>query len=153
MDIEINPRSYGKMYLRHLYDNLSCLPSGTPAEWDRKLKEFDPELSLRFGYLSKRFLIFYDHHGVLSTIDSFAQSESFCDTFARVRFNSILNKRAIKQLRKDINEAEQKRQDYDIDQCGEEIGIEVEHGTKNKLINDDVDAFAPERPSLGGVML
>ena len=153
MNIEINPHSLGKMYLRHLYDNLSCLPSGTPTEWDKKLKEFDPELSLRFGLVSKRFLIFYNHHGALSTIDSFAQNESFREAFARVRFNSTLNKRALKKLRKDINDAEQKRQAYDIDQCGEEIGIEVYHGTRRRLINDNVDAFAPEKPSLGGVML
>ena len=56
-------------------------------------------------------------------------------------------------MRKDLNAAEQKRQDYEIDQCGEEMGIEVHQGTKRRLINDDVDAFAPEKPSLGGVML
>ena len=56
-------------------------------------------------------------------------------------------------MRKELNEAEQKRQRYDIDQCGEEIGIEVLQGTKRRLINDSVDAFAPEKPSLGGVIL
>lgn len=139
--------------MRDLYDNYTCLPSGTPTKWDRKLKQFDPELSLRFDYKSKRFLIFYDHHGALSVIRSFAQNESFYKAFANVKHNSTLNTRNLRQMRKDLNAAEQKRQDYEIDQCGEEMGIEVHQGTKRRLINDDVDAFAPEKPSLGGVML
>lgn len=153
MNIELSPRSANKMHLRHLYDNYTCLPSGTPTEWDKRLKRFDPELFLRFDYKSKRFLIFYDHQGALSVIRSFAQKESFHKEFANVKHNSTLNTKKLVQMRKDLNAAEQKRQNYEIDQCGEEIGIEVHHGTKRRLINDNVDAFAPEKPRVGGVML
>lgn len=152
-DIIISPRSSANLQLRYLYDNLSCLPSGTPTEWDRKLKEFDPELSLRFGYLSKRFLIFYDHHGELSVVRSFGQNESFHKAFANVKHNSLMNSRALKQMREDFDEAEEKRQNYDIDQCGEEMGVELHHATRRRVVNDNVDAFAPEKPGLGGVML
>jgi len=153
MNIQISQLSNNKMQLRYLYNNYTCLPSGTPTEWDNKLKEFDPELSLRFNYISRRFLIFYDHHNTLSVINSFGQHESFYKAFENVKHNSTLNTRKLIEMRKELNDAELKRQNYEIDQCGEEMGIEVHQGTKRRLINDDVDAFAPEKPSLGGVMI
>ena len=153
MDVELSQRSSNRMHLRHLYENYSSLPSGTPTEWDKMLKRFDPELFLRYGHISKKFLIFYDHHNILSVIRSFGQNESFGKAFANVRHNSTLNKRKLIQMRKELNEAEQKRQRYDIDQCGEEIGIELHHATRRRLINDNVDAYAPEKPSLGGIIL
>jgi len=128
------------------------LPSGTPEHWDKLLKDFDPHLSLRLSHATGRFLIFYDIHGEISVINSFAKNESFGKTFANVRFNSTLNKKELKQMRKELNEAEQKRQDYDLDQCGEELGIEIHQGTKRRLINDTVDVNI-DKPRLGGVMI
>ena len=90
---------------------------------------------------------------MLSVIRSFGQNESFGKAFANVRHNSTLNTRALIQMRKDLDDAENKRQRYDIDQCGEEMGIELHHATRRRVINDTVDAFAPEKPSLGGVIL
>lgn len=153
MDFEIGQHSQAKMRLRRLYNNHYYLPSGTPTEWDKKLKEFDPELSLRCGHVSGRFLIFYDHHGELTTVHSFSRNESFGRAFLNVKHNSLMNSRALIQMRKDLDSAEQKRQDYLIDQCGEEVGVEVHNATKGRLINDNVDAFAPEKAGLGGVMI
>jgi len=153
MKFELSQRSSNRMHLRHLYENYTCLPSGTPTEWDKKLKQFDPELFLRFSYISRNFLIFYDHNNTLSVIRSFGQNESFGKAFANVRHNSTLNTRVLIQMRKDLDDAENKRQRYDIDQCGEEMGIELHHATRRRVINDSVDAFAPEKPSLGGVIL
>ncbi len=153
MSIEFSPRTNARMQLRHLYDNLSCLPSGTPTGWDKELKGFDPELSLRLAYRSGRFLIFYDHHSTLSVIASFGRHESFGRAFANVRYNSIMNSRKLAQIRKEINEAEEKKQDYDIEQCAEEFAVELHHSTHRRVINDNVDMLAPEKPSLGGVIL
>ena len=153
MDIEISQRSQAKMQIRHLYEACSSLPSGTPEYWNRLLKGFDPHLSLRLAHRSGRFLIFYDIHGELSVIRSFGQNESFSKAFLNVKHNSLLRKRELVQMRKELDEAEQKRQDYLIDQCGEEIGAEVHQGAIGKVINDTVDAYAPEKPSLGGVMI
>ncbi len=153
MGIEFSPRTNAKMQLRHLYDNLSCLPSGTPAEWDRKLREFDPELSLRFGHRSQRFLIFYDHHGTLSVITSFGKYESFGRAFANVKYNSIMSSRKLAQIRKEINKTEAKRQDYDIEQCAEEFAVELHHSTRRRVINDNMDVLASKKPSLGGVAI
>lgn len=153
MDFEISQRSQARMQIRYLYNDYSFLPSGTPECWDKSLKEFDPNLSLRLAHHSGRFLIFYDIHGELSVIHSFGQNESFGKAFLNVKHKSILHKRELIQMRKDLNEAEQKRKDYLINQCGEEIGVEVHQGAIGKVINDTVDAYAPEKAGLGGVMI
>ena len=134
MDIEFSPRTAVNMYFRHLHDDLSCLPSGTPAEWDKKLKEFDPELSLRLAYRSQRFLIFYDHHGTLSVIYSFGHDKPFGLVFAAIKHRSIMNAKWLKQARREINEAEEKRQDYEIEQCAGEFGTELHHACRGRVM-------------------
>ena len=153
MDIEISPRSIVDMYMRQIYNQYTRAPCGTSEYWDKKLKEFDPNLSLRISNKTGRFVIFYEIHGVMSSIHSFGRHESFGKAFREVKERSLLNSRKLNQMRIDADKAEEDRQTYDIDQCAEEFGIELRHGAVGRVVNDTVDAFAPEKPSIGGEMI
>lgn len=153
MDVEISPRSSAEMRVRHFYNNYTSLPLGTPTEWDAKLKDFDPDLSLRYNNITGTFTIFYDHHNKLTAIRSFGQNGSFGRAFANVRYNSILNQKRLIQMRKDLDAAEEARHTYNMDQCAAEFGEELHHSATGRVINDSVDAYAPEKPGLGGEMI
>ncbi len=151
-EILFSEKTSADLRMRSLFHNLP-LPSGTPSEWDKKLKEFDKELSLRYNPESENFLIFYDHHGQLLVIRSFAQDESFGMAFWNVKHNSSLSIRDIMRMRQNEKDTEEKRKKDLIADCGHEFGTELHRMTRNKLINDSVDAFAPEKAGVGGVML
>lgn len=151
-DIMLSEKASADLRMRSFFHDLP-LPSGTPSGWDKELKEFDRELSLRFNPESKNFLIFYDHHGQILVIRSFAQEESFGMAFWNVKHNSSLSMRDIMRMRQNEKEAEEKRKKDLIADCSHEFGTELHHATRNRVTNDNVDAFAPKKASLGGVIL
>ena len=123
--------------MRSLFHNLP-LPYGTVKEWDKKLKEYDRELSLRFNPESKNFLIFYDHHGQLLVIRSFAQGESFGMAFWNVKHNSSLSMRDIMRMRQGEKDTEEKRKKDLIADCSHEFGTALHHASRGRMTNDSV---------------
>jgi hypothetical protein len=136
-EIVFSQKASADLRMRSFFHNLP-LPPGTPAEWDKKLKEFDRELHLRFNPESQNFLIFYDHRGKLSVIRSFAQDQSFAMEFWNVKHNSSLSIRHIMRMRKAEKEAEEKRQKDLIRECSEEFGNELHHATRGRVTNDAI---------------
>lgn len=137
-NIELSEHSKANMRLRDFYNNMTCLPPGTPTEWDRKLKDYDPELSLRYNPRTGNFLIFYDHQGKLSVIRAFGRYESFGKAFLNLKHNSTLNLRKLKKMRADFEEETEKEIDHQIDECAEEFATELHHATRERVITDGV---------------
>ena len=133
-EILFSEKASADLRMRSFFHNLP-LPFGTPSVWDKKLKEYDRELSLRFNPESKNFIIFYDHHGQLSVIRSFAQDESFGMAFWNVKHNSSLSMRDIMRMRQGEKEAEEKRQKDLIADCSQEFGTELHHATRGRVTN------------------
>lgn len=152
-DIILSPRATAQMRMRAYYNKATLAPSGTPAEWDRKLKAFDPKLSLRLNPESEMWCVFYEHHGMLSVIWSFGVGESFGKAFLNVQHKSTLRWRHIRKMRKAEKEAEEKQVTDAITAAGEQGGTDLHRMSKRVVTTDSVDAFAPEKPSAGGVML
>ena len=136
-NIEFSTKTSEDLRMRSFFHNLPE-PSGTPKEWDKTLREFDPELHLRFNPESNNFLIFYDHHGMINVIRSFAMNESFGQAFMNVKHNSSLSIRHIMRMRQAEKDAETKRQKDLIRDCSEEIGTELHHATRNRVSTDAI---------------
>jgi len=136
-EIEFSEKSSADLRMRSFFHNLPQ-PSGTPKEWDKTLKEFDPELHLRFNPESNNFLIFYDHHGQVQCIRSFAMNESFAMAFWNVKHNSSLSMRDVVRMRQDEKGTEEKRQKDLIRECSEEFGEALHHSARKRVTNDAI---------------
>ena len=136
-EILFSEKASADLRMRSFFHNLP-LPFGTQGEWDKKLKEFDRELSLRFNPESKNFLIFYDHHGQLLVIRSFAQGESFGMAFWNVKHNSSLSMRDIMRMRQGEKDTEEKRKKDLIADCSHEFGTALHHASRGRMTNDSV---------------
>ena len=130
--IEFSEKSSADLQMRSLFHNLH-LPDGTPKEWDTELKEFDSRLDLRFNPESGNFLVFCEEHGTLLVIWSFAADESFGLAFANIKHKSTLRLKHIRAMRKAEKDAETKRQEDLIAECGKEAGMDLYHATRRKV--------------------
>lgn len=111
---------------------------GQEEYWQEKLQDFDPELSLRWSWLNKRWLVIYDHHGVVEVIRSFVPGQSFGEVYRYVKYNSSLTSRKLRELKKEQDAAAEKKIDNEIDDAGAEFGEELYHATRERVITDSV---------------
>jgi hypothetical protein len=128
-----------RLRVRALYNLQTREARGSEElNWQRKLTELDPELHLRWHWLLKHYSIYYDHHGLLTTIVTFEPWESFGKVYQNLRHNAHLDGRALQQMKRDWEEGVEKAQDYQIEEAAEEFAIELHHCTRRRVINDGV---------------
>lgn len=151
-DITISPRSRARLQMQAYLSTYTREPRGSEVEWQKKLASLDSELVLRWSYLQNQYVVFYDHHGMMSVIRTFKPGE-FGKEFLNIRHNATMNTRKLRQMKKEYDEGLEKQTDREINDCGEEFGIELHHATKGRMITDSVDMYGPKKPKLGGVIL
>jgi len=137
-NITLSPQTAAKLKMRAYYQKYTReARGGQEKDWQEKLTEFDPELHLRWSYLSHRWLIAYDHKGQLDIITIF-EDGGFGRAFHYTKYNSSLTSRGLRQLRKEQDEQVEKGIDKRIDECGAEFGEELYHGARRRVITDSV---------------
>jgi hypothetical protein len=135
-NIDLPPETVAKMKMRAYYNRYTREARGGQEEyWQQKLTEFDPELFLRWSYLSHRWLIAYDHKGKLEVITVFDPG-GFGKAFNYVKYNSSLTSKKLRKLKQEQDEAVEKGIDEKIDDAGAEFGEELHHATRGRLISD-----------------
>jgi len=133
--IIISPRSAARLRMKaYLYEH-TREPRGSEVEWQKRLTEFDPELILRWSYLCNQYIVFYDHHGELTTIRAFGPRE-FGQAFLNIKHNATLNARRLRRMKQRQEEEVEKGIDKEIEECGAEFGEELHHATRERLISD-----------------
>lgn len=136
-NVTFPPHAVKKLRMRAYLGKFTREARGGQEEyWQEKLQDFDPELSLRWSWLNKRWLIVYDHHGQIEVIRSFERGQPFGEVLQYVKFNSTLTSRKLQQFKREQDEAVEKEQDERIGEAGEEFGTELHHATRRRLISD-----------------
>ncbi len=138
-DIALSKKTSVRLRMRGLY-NLQTREArgGQELYWQKMLTELDPDLHLRWNYLSKIYVIYYDRHGFLTVPigGSFSPTDSFGKVYRNLQFNAHLTMRALRQMKKDYDEQVEADQNRPIEDCAEEVAIELHHSTKGRMISD-----------------
>jgi hypothetical protein len=153
-EIALSKRTSIRLRMRGLY-NLQTRGArgGQELYWQQKLTKLDPELHLRWNYLRKHWSVYYDHHGMLSTIATFGPNDSFGKVYLNLKHNAYLDTRRLRQMKKEYDEQLEADENRLIEDCAEEFAIELHHSTKERVINDSVDAFATPKLKLGEIRI
>ena len=125
--------------MRGLFNRLTREPrGGQELYWQKKLTELDPDLRLRWNYLRKIYVVYYDHHGMLTVPNGgvFRPNESFGKVFKNLQHNAHLNTRALRQMKQEYDEQVEADQNRPIEDCAEEFATELHHATKERMISD-----------------
>jgi len=111
---------------------------GEEVYWQRLLTEYDPELHLRFSFCGKRYIIYYDHHGLPEVIRSFAPGESFWCAFKNIKHNGSLSVKQRRDLLDIQRKMEQIKSDKVINDAADEWGKTFDKMFKAKVSTDGV---------------
>ena len=138
-EITLSKRTSIRLRMRALY-NLQTREArgGGELQWQRKLTELDPELHLRWTYLRKHYSVYYDHHGMLTTIATFKPWESFGKVYQNLKFNAATTLKALYKMKQEQDEQTEKEQSDLIGECAAEFGEELHHATRGRVITDSV---------------
>ncbi len=107
-NITLSPATDNKLRIRAFFDKHSREPRGeTERYWQRQLTELDAELHLRFNLETQRYIILYDHHGLVTVVWSFAPDESFGLAMMNLRHKTTLNARKLRDMLKAEREGQE----------------------------------------------
>lgn len=153
-DIALSKSTSIRLRMRALY-NLQTREArgGGELYWQRKLTELDPELHLRWNFLRKHYSVYYDHHGMLTTIATFKPGESFGKVYLNLRHNAFMTPRDLLVMKKEQDEQVAADENRIINDCAEEFATELHHATRGRVITDSVDDFATPKPKAGTVRI
>lgn len=100
----------------------------------RQLTELDDDLTLRFHVLDKRWGIYYDHQGLLTCIRTIQPHAPWALVFRDVRRNAGTSKRQLIAHHAASVDAQKRRVDNRIREVGVEIGTDLHHMTRNRVM-------------------
>ena len=83
-----------KQMLRAYYDKFTRpARSSHELQFKKDLTELDPGLHLRWNFLKESWCVYYDHHGVLSSIRAIPPGGSFREAYQSIARNGKTTKR------------------------------------------------------------
>ena len=141
-NITLSPATDNKLRIRAFFDKHSREPRGeTERYWQRQLTELDAELHLRFNLETQRYIILYDHHGLVTVVWSFAPDESFGLAMMNLRHKTTLNARKLRDMLKAEREGQEAAVDDTIADASEQAHKDVDMMCKSRTTTDSVDQY------------
>jgi len=138
-EIALSKNTSIRLRMRALYNSQTReARGGQELGWQEKLTELDRELHLRWNYLREHWSVYYDHHGLLTTITTFKIAGEFGKVYKNLRYNAFLNARRLRQMKKEQDEQVEADQNHLINEAAEEFAVELHHAARGRVINDGV---------------
>ena len=104
--------------------------------WEKRLKELDEHLSLRWNPIEKHWAVYYDRHGKITCIKTFKRS--FHKALIEIRRDGKTTARdMIEQTKKEQERADEMMRNK-IREAGYEFGKDITNRMGRRVISDSV---------------
>ncbi len=121
-------------YRAYLHDYTRTAESMGLKNEERGFRQLDPELSLRFDIIDKRWGVYYDHNGFVNCIRVVEPNESWHLVLRDVRKNGHATKRDLIRQHQECKNAQEKRVQDKIKDAGHEAGMDIYHAARNRVM-------------------
>ncbi len=126
-DLRLKYRAYLEEYTR------TAESKGLKNE-EEKFTDLDPELSLRFDLIDKRWGVYYDHNGFVNCIRIVQPYEPWALVLRDIRRNGHATKRDLIKQHQECKAVQEKRVQDKIKDAGHEAGMDLYHATRNRVM-------------------
>ncbi len=126
-DLRLKYRAYLSEYTR------TAESMGLKNE-QKLFKDLDPELTLRFDLIDKRWGVYYDHNGFINCIHVVELNEPWPLVLRDIRRNGHASKIDLIKKHQECKDVQEKRVQDKIKDAGHEAGIDVYHAATNRVM-------------------
>ncbi len=121
-------------YRAYLSDYTRTAETRGLRETERDFIRVDPELSLRFDLIDKRWGVYYDHNGFINCIRVVEPNEPWPLVLRDIRKNGHASKRDLIRQHQECKDAQEKRVQDKIKDAGYEAGTDLYHAAINRVM-------------------
>ncbi len=121
-------------YRAYLRDYTRTAEAAGLKNIEERFKNLDPELSLRFDLIDKRWGVYYDHNGFVNCIHVVEPNEPWALVLRDVRKNGHASKRDLIKQHQGCKAAQEKRVQDKIKDAGHEAGMDIYHAVRNRVM-------------------